>query len=59
MSGMVFRMVPTIGKDALRDIIMGMGIVRGNDSSRDNREEGNAGQEQRGKHGGNGADKEP
>lgn len=43
MSGMVFRMVPTIRKEALRDIITGMSIIRGDDSSVDNGEEGDAG----------------
>ena len=60
MSGMVIIVVPTIRKDTLSGMIMVMRIMRGNDSSRDHGEEGGAGQEQeRGKHGGNGASKEP
>jgi len=55
----VIFVVPTIGKDALRDMVMVMSVMRGNDSSGDSGEEGDASQEERGKHGGNGASEKP
>ena len=60
MSGMVIIMVPVIGKGTLRGVIIGISIMRGNDSSGDNGEEGNASPEQeREKHDRNGAGEEP
>ena len=45
---MVIIVVPTIGKDALRDVVMVMSVMRGYDSSGDRgeeEEEGDASQE--------------
>ena len=60
MSGMVILVEPAIGKEALRDMVMVMSVMRGNNGSGDGGEEGDASKEQeRGKHGGSGAGKDP
>jgi len=58
MSGMVVILVPAIGKDALRDMIVSVSVMRGNDCSIDGGEDASDEQEKE-EHGRNWASKEP